>query len=94
MLSVIVKITAKPQKAEEVKKRLSALVVPTRKEEGCIQYDLHQSLEDQNIFFFYEIWESKNHLDLHLNGKHFKEFSKYIEGLLIGDLKAHLLIKI
>ncbi|WP_195909819.1 hypothetical protein [Bacteroidetes bacterium endosymbiont of Geopemphigus sp.] len=42
---------------------------------------MHQSLEDQSIFFFYEILESKNHLGLHLNSKHSKEFSQYIEDL-------------
>ena len=62
-LIVIARVTAKEGHADEVKAALLELVEPTLKEEGCIQYDCHQDLEDANKFYFYEIWESADHLN-------------------------------
>ncbi len=43
LLSVVAEMVAKPGKEEELKRHLIALVAPTLQEEGCVQYDLHQS---------------------------------------------------
>ncbi|WP_448634089.1 putative quinol monooxygenase [Pedobacter panaciterrae] len=50
---------AKPQHIEQFKALLLALVVESRKEEACIQYDLHQSSDDPALFIFHEEWASK-----------------------------------
>ena len=39
----------------------------SRTEEGCIKYDLHQSIEDPDTFLFYEIWMGEEALALHAN---------------------------
>jgi len=41
---------------------LAALVEPTRGEAGCLTYDLHQSLENAEIWFVYENWRSMQDL--------------------------------
>ncbi|MCJ0743652.1 putative quinol monooxygenase [Pedobacter montanisoli] len=58
-------IKAKPQYLDEVRAVLQRMVTETRKEKACIRYDLHQETTDENIFVFYEIWESKEGLDAH-----------------------------
>jgi quinol monooxygenase YgiN len=65
ILTAIVK--AKPGQEEAVKKVLVALVEPTRKEPGCLCYNLHQSKSDKAQFMFYEQWASKEALDTHAN---------------------------
>jgi quinol monooxygenase YgiN len=57
-LPIIVKFEVKKDKIDFMKKELLKIVELTRKEEGCIQYDLHQDKEDQSVFMFYEIWET------------------------------------
>lgn len=56
---MIVKFVVKENKVKFVKSELLKLLEPTRKEKGCVQYDLHQDLENPSIFMFYEIWETK-----------------------------------
>ena len=65
LLTAIVK--AKLGQEEAVKKVLVALVEPTRKEPGCLCYNLHQSKSDKTQFMFYEQWASKEVLDTHAN---------------------------
>lgn len=45
-------IKSKPEYLTEVTNVLNNMVFETRKEKACLQYDLHQSLEDKNTFIF------------------------------------------
>lgn len=57
---------AKPAQEAAVRKELSSLVEPSRKDAGCLNYDLHESSENPALFMFHENWTSKAHLDAHL----------------------------
>ena len=74
MVTVIALLKAKPGMEETVKQELLALVGPTRTEEGCSNYDLHQSLDHKGQFRFYENWTSKELLERHLESAHVKRF--------------------
>jgi len=69
-LTVIAILKAQPGKEAVVKQELLALIPPTRKEPGCINYDLHQDEENPARFIFHETWTSKAHLDAHLARPH------------------------
>jgi quinol monooxygenase YgiN len=58
-VTVFALVKAKPGMEETVKQELLALVGPTLKEEGCLNYGLHQSLDNKAWFRFYENWTSK-----------------------------------
>ena len=65
-LTVIAQIKAKPGKESQVRQELLSLVTPSRKDAGCVNYDLHQALDNPALFMFHENWVSKAHLDGHL----------------------------
>lgn len=73
MIFVVAKSVIKEGKAEEYKKLTARLIEETRKEAGCISYDLCQDMSNPNILTFLERWESKEDLDAHMNTVHFKE---------------------
>lgn len=54
---------------------LRALVAPTRKEEGCLLYELHRSADAPGGFLFYEIWASREAHAAHLRTDHFLRWS-------------------
>lgn len=58
-------LKANPVYRGEVMAALQHMVEESRKEAACVQYDLHQTTEDENQFIFYEIWESRAGLDHH-----------------------------
>ena len=82
LLTVIAHMRAAPGKRDELRAALEALVEPTSKEKGYVNYDLHQGIEDPNRFFFYENWESDSDLDAHLDAPHLRDFAARIPELL------------
>jgi quinol monooxygenase YgiN len=71
-LTVVARIKAKPGKEIQVRKELLSLVAPSRKDAGCLNYDLHQALDNPALFLFHENWASKAHLDQHLQKPDFQ----------------------
>ena len=55
---------------DRLRQAIEEAVGPTRSEEGCINYDLHQGTEDPSEFLLYENWRSKADLDAHLELPH------------------------
>ncbi|QKG24008.1 putative quinol monooxygenase [Actinomadura verrucosospora] len=53
----------RPERADEVRDLLSALVEPTRAEAGNLEYHLHEQPDGR--FFLYEVWRSQQDLDEH-----------------------------
>ena len=58
------------------------LVAQTRKEKGCVNYDLHQSRDNPREFVMYENWESVADLDAHARSEHLQAFGKAASQLL------------
>ena len=82
LLTVIASMRAAPGKREELRAGLEALIEPTSREKGFVNYDLHQGVEDPDAFFFYENWESAEDLDAHLSAPHLRDFAARIPELL------------
>jgi len=53
---------------------LKKLVSETRKEEGCLQYDLIEDKENKGHFFMVELWETEEHHHLHSVTEHLLTF--------------------
>lgn len=73
----LARITARPDKIEEVKSLLLDLVGETRKESGCISYQLLQNKANPADFTFVEEWASDSDIDIHFTTAHIQDaFSK------------------
>ena len=62
---VIAHFTAKPGKEEELSTFLQGLVEPTRREPGCVRYELNQDLNDPATFSFVETFADRQGFDAH-----------------------------
>jgi len=65
-IRVIARLVSRPETAVELRGLLTPLVPPTRKETGCISYELLESRSRPGDFVFVEEWESQEILDRHL----------------------------
>ena len=81
-VTVIAYHRAKPGKEQALRGVLLSLCVPTRKEKGCLNYDLHVSPEDPAVLVFHENWVSKADLDAHLQSPHIDAFRRRAPDLL------------
>jgi quinol monooxygenase YgiN len=94
VLTLISKITAKQDKVLELKQALENLIPLSSKEKGCRTYHFYQSNEGKNVFFFFEVWESQDHLDQHLASTHIADFITISAGLLASPIEMYPLTKI
>lgn len=89
-LTVVAHATAKPGKENQLKAILQGFVAPTRAEKGCLNYDLHQSLDQPGKFVFYENWTSKEALDAHLKTPHLTQGAKAAQEFLAEPIAISL----
>ena len=67
------RVSAKPGKADELKRLFIALATPTRKEAGCLAWEVFQNLADPCDFTFVEEWSSAAALDAHWSSPHVQD---------------------
>ena len=89
-LTVMARIKAKAGMEEQVRQDLMSLVGPTRSEEGCVNYDLHQNQNDKSLFFLYENWVSKKALDEHLEMPYLKALKEKADQILAEPIDISL----
>lgn len=83
-------LKSKPEHTEALKTLLQNLVTESRKEKACLKYDLHQGIEQPEIFTFYEIWESSEGIALHGQQPHIQTFAAAAPGLLQQPMEVYL----
>ena len=80
-LTVIATFLARPGKEAELRAVLTGLLAPTRKEIGCINYDVHVATGEPGKFMFHENWTSQAALDAHLQSPHVKALLPRVDEL-------------
>lgn len=85
-LTVVALMRAQPGKSEELGQRLMTLLESSRREAGCINYDVHRSNPDADGWCVYENWRSPQDLDAHFATPAFREFVAAAATLLDGDV--------
>jgi quinol monooxygenase YgiN len=76
MIYVIATLIAKPDKHAELIAGAKPCIAATRKEAGCLQYDLLHSIVEPNTFTFVERWETREALTAHSKAEHLKVWRK------------------
>ncbi len=84
---------AKEEKKEQLKQSLIELLEPTRKEDGCISYTLHENIENPNTLTMIENFKNKEAFDLHGQQPYLVDF-KNIVGDLVSSVEVTMSKKI
>ena len=77
-------VIMRPREGQDIflEAELRALIGPTRKEDGCLRYDLYCLTEGPTAYLLYEIWESRNHHTAHTKTDHFTRWNARKDSLL------------
>ena len=81
-VTLIVLLRAKPGQEPLLEAEIRALLTPTRREEGCLTYDLHRSLETPGAFLLHEVWATREHHRRHTNTPHFLRWDARKDAIL------------
>jgi len=94
VVQTISKIYVKQDSVNEFIELFKAMIEPTKKEAGCIQYDMYQDEEDATILIVLEQWESRESFDQHLESEHFKEIGPKMSELMAKESELNVAYKI
>ena len=73
-LEVIALIKFKAEQVSEILYSLKVLVEESRKEKGCIKYNLIEDIDTEGHFIMRETWEIQDALDENNQTRHFINF--------------------
>jgi quinol monooxygenase YgiN len=93
-LKVVAIVETSSEKATELKNVCLRLIEPTRKESGCISYELYEDTTNPGRFTFIEEWESQEHLDVHLKTPHLVSAGEAFGNIVTKDTVILMLNKI
>lgn len=86
-LTLIARLTAKPETSEDLGNGLRQLIAPTLKEEGAINYVLHRDNDNADAWVLYETWRSHTDLDAHFEQPYTKAMMARFPGLLAKEME-------
>ncbi len=83
-VTLIVLLRAREGQETILEAELRALVGPTRKEEGCLRYDLYRSADTPGALLLHEVWETREAHTEHTHSPHFLRWNARKDALLAG----------
>lgn len=84
MIYVIATLEIKPGTFDQVVAAAKPCIEATRKEAGCLTYDLHHSVTDENKIVFVESWESRAALEAHFGQPHMATWRDLAAPFFVG----------
>lgn len=81
-VTLIVLLRAREGQETLLDAELRALVGPTRKEDGCLTFDLHRSVDTPGAFLLHEVWASREAHTEHTHTPHFLRWNARKDALL------------
>lgn len=79
--------TAKPGLVEALIEEAAKLITPSRKEPGCLRYELHKSLEHSDVIYFIERFQNRDAFDQHSTMPYIKDFFDNVVPRLVKETK-------
>ncbi|WP_295458204.1 putative quinol monooxygenase [uncultured Thiodictyon sp.] len=83
---IVARFVARPECVGELRTLLLGLLAPTRREAGCLRYELLTNTADPTDFTFVEEWADDAAIDAHLETAHLKGTVVQSQPLLAADL--------
>jgi len=81
-VTLIVILRAREGQETLLEAELRALTGPTRKEEGCLRFDLHRSVDTPGALLLHEVWTSREAHTEHTHTQHFLRWNARKDALL------------
>ncbi len=81
-VTLIVILRAREGQETLLEAELRALVSPSRREEGCLTYNLHRSIDTPGALLLHEVWTSREAHTEHTHTPHFLRWNARKDALL------------
>ena len=88
-LTIIVLLRSKEGQHLLLEAEIRAFLGPTRKEDGCMQYDLHHSVDHPGLYLLHEVWATREDHSAHTKTPHFLRWNARKDSLLASRDATH-----
>lgn len=78
MLKIVAHFYIKPEFVTKADALFTEMVEKSRKDKGCLSYELYQAENDKGHFVFIETWKDKAAIDAHNKTEHFTRIVKQL----------------
>ena len=90
MITIVAKHVILDDQISAYKNLAKELIIETRNEPGCIEYDLFEDTSNENILTFIEEWEDEDAIKNHFNSQHFKSILPKMKPLLASETEVNI----
>jgi quinol monooxygenase YgiN len=80
--TLTVRLEIKPGTGSQFAAAFAPAIKASRKEKGCIHYELSQDVANPTVYLLYERWKSIADLEAHMNGRPYQTLLREVGGLL------------
>lgn len=84
MIIVLARAQAKSEHADALADVVARTAQASRPDDGCLDYHFYRDVEDGTRFISVEQWESKAHLDAHMNNPAVQELFRVLPDMVSG----------
>ena len=89
MISLVVKIRIKPEHRDTFLKAIEVDALGSERDEsGCLRFNVLQSEEDENVYYFYEVYKDEAALEAHRAAPHYAVWREAAAVALDGPAEA------
>nr|WP_321292079.1 putative quinol monooxygenase [uncultured Trichococcus sp.] len=79
MILINAEFYIKPEQKQQFLTEVTSLIKESRKEKGCIAYQLYQAIANEHDYVMIEKWESQQAIESHNEEPHLQEFAEEIQ---------------
>jgi quinol monooxygenase YgiN len=90
--TMLVHLKAKEGAGEKFEAAFAKALKPTRKEKGCLAYDLNRDPKTPGQYLLYERWQTLADLEAHLKAAHITTLLMELGDLLAGPPELRILL--
>jgi len=93
-IRVVARALARPGSRQDLQDALVAVLAPTRREPGCLRYELVQSTADPNEFVMLEEWRSESDIATHMQAPHVQQLFAKVPALVAAppDIRTYRIV--
>lgn len=88
-ITCIASFIAKDDLVDKLRMVLNSLVGPTRREEGCLSYVVHQGIDDSRLFTVIEKFRNRSSFEFHGQQPYLTSFKE-----TVGELVTHVSVNL
>lgn len=93
-LTIVAIVRAKPGTEAALRAAQERLVADTLSEDGCLRYELHQSVDDGRVLIFVESWRSDAAWRAYMSGGAMQRFQAAGVGDHFAGFELHRMMRV